>query len=52
MHDGLKKTMVALAIVSMGALAVTLDAQQEQGRGAGAARVVREAVAGIHVPSA
>ena len=33
----LKKTMVALAIVSMGALAVTLDAQQGQERGGAAA---------------
>ena len=37
MHDGLKKTMVALAVVAMGAAAVTLAAQQEQGRGAAAA---------------
>ena len=43
MHDGVKKTMralarVALAIVAMGAAAVTLEAQQQgQERGAGAA---------------
>src|SRR5688572_14612917 len=52
MHDGLKKTTVALAIVSMGALAVTLDAQQGQkqggaaagGRGAGRGNVRPECV--------
>ena len=52
MHDGLKKTMVALAIVAMGAVAVTLDAQQGQGRGGSRGGRPGSAVAEMFAPSA